>query len=174
MSPTSIREPCVARVTIADPNDLFSTFRRSFFFPMSYILRALPTPATSRPWNANSDNGTSSVSVYHWIKDAQLNCEALGRKLRALCMNSSPAPSSVKLYVQRKPLEHERGERKVSAAVPTTRCKSPPRAEKGTIAKEKAASFPSNGMSAGAFAYPKSDVKLLIVGREISQLLWDQ
>jgi len=42
---------------------LFSTFRRSFFLPISYILSAFPTPAASLPWNANKANGTSSTSV---------------------------------------------------------------------------------------------------------------
>jgi hypothetical protein len=84
----------------------------------------------------------------------------LEKKQPALWSNSSPAPSSVNLYVRRKPLEHDRGEMKVSAAVPTTRCNSPPRAENGTTAKEKAASFPSNGISATVLAYQKQHAKL--------------
>ena len=63
-----------------------------------------------------------------------------------LCNNSKPAPSSVNLYVLRNPLEHDRGETWVSAAVPTTRWRSPPRAENGTTARENAASLLSRGM----------------------------
>ncbi len=36
---------------------LFSTFRRSFFFPISYILKALPTPATKTTLERHQRHG---------------------------------------------------------------------------------------------------------------------
>lgn len=103
--------------------------------------------------------GMLAVTMEHRLsrstmkKDGHSGCgDGESIKQHTLCRNSSPAPSSVNLYVRRKPLEHDRGERKVSAAVPTTRCNSPPRAENGTTAREKAASFPSNGINATVFA----------------------
>src|SRR5882762_11004191 len=68
-------------------------------------------------------------------------------------MNSNPAPLSVNLYVRKYPLLNERGDKKVSAAVPTTRCSSPPRAAKDTIAREKAASLLSIGIVAIVLAW---------------------
>ena len=67
-----------------------------------------------------------------------------GRKNRlTLCNISNSAPSFENLYVLRYPLEQDLGEMCVSAAVPTTRCRSPFLAANGTMAIEKADSFPS-------------------------------
>jgi hypothetical protein len=57
------------------------------------------------------------------------------------------------LYVLKNPLEQERGETKVSAAVPTTRCISPPFALKGTTATENAASLLSRNIGGYDFHY---------------------
>lgn len=52
---------------------MLSALRRSFFFPKSYIRSALPIPATSLPWKAINDSGTSSVSVCSRRQSGQEN-----------------------------------------------------------------------------------------------------
>ena len=44
---------------------LFSHFLSSFFLPRSYILRSLPTPMRTFPWNAQIADGTSSTCVWN-------------------------------------------------------------------------------------------------------------
>lgn len=50
---------------------------------------------------------------------------------------------------------HERGAKNVSCAVPTTRCNSFPRAAKGTIARENAASLLSSEITLTVFAWKR-------------------
>lgn len=69
------------------------------------------------------------------------------RIIQTLCWNSNARPSSTNLYVLKNPLEQLLGETCVSAAVPTTKCSSPLRAENGTMANENAASLSSRWMT---------------------------
>lgn len=66
------------------------------------------------------------------------------KKIRVVvtsCRNSNSLPSSLILYVRRTPVVHDLGARNVSRAVPTIRCRSPPRSANGTTATENAASL---------------------------------
>ena len=64
-----------------------------------------------------------------------------------LCKSSNPRPSSVNVYVLKNPDVHDRGDKNVSCAVPTTKCSSLLRAANDTTAIEKAASLLSSGIT---------------------------
>ena len=72
-------------------------------------------------------------------------------------------PSFTKRYVRKKPLVHDRGARKVSWAVPTTRCNSLFFAENGTTAMENAASLLSKWTTLTVWdCHPSQRIKIVI------------
>jgi hypothetical protein len=77
---------------------------------------------------------------------------ASSKALRALRWNSNARPSSTNLYVLGYPLEQPLSEIYIFAAVPPTKCSSPPRAKNGTTASEKAASLSSRLMTLSVLA----------------------
>jgi hypothetical protein len=72
-------------------------------------------------------------------------------RTQTTCSSSNLRPPSTRAYVLRNPDEEDLGAKKVSFAVPTTRCISPPRATNGTNAKENAASLFSIGSTNRVF-----------------------